>query len=148
VSGFASAEISFTYADDSTGTWFLIASSDQPVTDGTLTTWDTTILTDGDYVLRLRVSLADGSYQDIVVLGLRVRNYTAAETATPLALSSQVAPTLIFTPTVTLIPTPTSLPQNPAAISVDEVSQSVLYGGVAAIIGFLIFGLYLWQRRK
>src|SRR3990172_7195875 len=55
VAGFVSAEISFTYAGDTTGTWFQIAMNNQPVLNGTLATWDTTVITDGDYIIRLRV---------------------------------------------------------------------------------------------
>ena len=50
--GFASSELSFAYASDSTFTWFLIYQTDQPVTDGLLVAWDTSLVTDGDYNLR------------------------------------------------------------------------------------------------
>src|SRR4030042_389985 len=70
---FALAEIAFAYADDATGTWFLIASSDQPVIDGFLATWDTTTITDGTYALRMRVLLADGTNRETPVPALGVR---------------------------------------------------------------------------
>ena len=100
--GFLSAEVDFTYAGDTTGTWFLIATDSQPVDSSTLATWDTTTITDGDYNLRLRVILSDGTHLDVIIPNLRVRNYTPIETPTP--APTAVQPTL--TPTITLTPTP------------------------------------------
>src|SRR5262249_40134368 len=55
VANFASAELAFAYASDTTGTWFTILASTQFVVNDVLATWDTTAVTDGDYVLRLKV---------------------------------------------------------------------------------------------
>jgi hypothetical protein len=163
VPGFISGEVSFTYADDPTGTWFLISLLSQPVTFDRLATWDTTVITDGNYVLRLRVSLADGSTRETIVSGLRVRNYTPIETPTPTAtvptatvptaiLPTPVAPTATPTPTITMtptpFPTPTRMPNNPATLAPSDVSSSIVYGGLAVILSFILFGLYLWLRRK
>ncbi len=60
------SEVAFAYAGDTTGTWFLIATVTEPVIDGTLTNWDTTTITDGNYILRLRVYLSDGTFRDVV----------------------------------------------------------------------------------
>ena len=60
VEGFLSWELTFGYAGDTTGTWFFITESDQPVSGGILTQWDTTTLTDGTYNLRLTVFLDGG----------------------------------------------------------------------------------------
>jgi hypothetical protein len=146
--GVVSAELAFTYVDDSTGTWFLIAMINQPVITGTLAVWDTTVISDGIYVLRLRVVLADGSFRDAIVSGLRVRNYTPVETPTPTALVEQATPLPTITPTSTPFATPTMLPHNPAALMPGDVSSSILYGGMTAIAIFLIVGIYLWIRRK
>jgi hypothetical protein len=88
VLGFSSYELSFAYNDDPTQTWFLLTTSSLPVFESELGTWDTTTLTDGDYTLRLRIFLLDGTVQETTVTGLRVRNYTAVPTST-------------FTPTAT-----------------------------------------------
>ena len=146
--GFVSAEVSFTYADDPTGTWFLIAMNSQPVFNDRLAIWDTTVITDGDYVLRLRVYLTDGSSGEALVSGLRVRNYTPVETPTPMALAPEATPLSTITPTATPFPTPTALPRNPAALAPTDVAASILYGGLAAILTFVIVGIYLWLRRK
>jgi hypothetical protein len=148
VNGFVSAEVAFTYADDPTGTWFLIATSSQPVSNDMLVTWDTTVITDGDYVLRLRVYLTDGGFREALVSGLRVRNYTPVETPTPMALAPEATPLPTIAPTATPFPTPTALPRNPASLAPMDVSASILYGGLAAILTFVIVGIYLWLRRK
>jgi hypothetical protein len=160
VAGFISAEVSFTYSGDPTGTWFLISLTNQPVNNNWLATWDTTIITDGNYVLRLRVSLADGSTRETTVPGLRVRNYTPIETHTPTAivptaiLPTATAPTATPTPlpTITMtpspFPTPTMMPNNPATLAPTDVYTSILYGGLAVILVFILFGFYLWLRRK
>jgi len=148
VTGFVSAEVSFTYADDPTGTWFMIAMNSLPVFNDRLATWDTTVITDGDYVLRLRVYLTDGSTREALVSGLRVRNYTTVETPTPMALAPEATPLSTITPTATPFPTPTALPRNPATLAPTDVSASILYGGLAAISFFVIVSIYLWLRRK
>jgi len=148
VTGFVSAEVSFTYADDPTGTWFMIAMNSLPVFNDKLATWDTTVITDGDYVLRLRVYLTDGSSREALVSGLRVRNYTMVETPTPMALAPEATPLSTITPTATPFPTPTALPRNPATLAPTDVSASILYGGLAAISIFVIVSIYLWLRRK
>ncbi len=148
VAGFVSAEIAFSYMGDATGTWFLIAALDTPIKDGTLSTWDTTSITDGNYILRLRVTLTDATFRDVTVTNLRVRNYTAMETPTPAPTAKQptLAPTITLTPTA--IPTPTPLPTNQAILSPMELSVSIGYGGVGAIALLGIIGIYLWLRRK
>jgi hypothetical protein len=148
VTGFVSDEVSFTYADDPTGTWFLIAMNSQPVFNDTLATWDTTVITDGDYVLRLRVYLTDGSSREALVSGLRVRNYTPVETPTPIPPAQEATHLPTVTPTTTPFPTPTILPRNPATLAPTDVSASLLYGGLVAILTFVIIGFYFWLRRK
>jgi hypothetical protein len=155
--GFLSAEISFAYSGDATGTWFLVAASGQPVTDGTLAVWDTTAITDGTYTLRLRVTLADGSYLDALVPDLRVRNYTPTETPipptpsiTPSPTRTPVLPTATATlvPSATPLPTPTALAENPAILPSSDIYVSVLYGGLTVTLLFLLLALYVRLRRK
>ena len=156
VNGIVSAEISFTYMDDPTGTWFLIANNIQPVSKSTLAIWDTTVITDGNYVLRLRVNLTDGTSQESLVPELRVRNYTAVETPTPSPVDTteatpvtpEATPIPTGTATLELFSTPTALGQNPAILAPVDVTISILYGGLAAILTFIIIGIYLWLRRK
>ena len=146
--GFLSSEVDFTYAGDSTGTWFFIANGSQPVDSDTLATWDTTSITDGNYDLRLRVYLTDGTHLDAIIPNLRVRNYTPVETPTPAptAIQPTLTPTVTLTPTP--FPTPTPLPLNPAVLTTKDISTSLAYGGLGAVIFIVIFGMYLWLRRK
>lgn len=148
INGFAGSEISFTYSDDTTGTWFLIGRQDQPVFNDILATWDTTVITDGNYVLRLRVQMTDGSTHETLVPGLRVRNYSSIETPTSIPLAPEASPMPTITATSTPLPTPTSLPVNPARLAPKEVSASIIYGGMAVILVFAIIGFLFWMRRK
>jgi len=146
--GFLSSEIDFAYAGDTTGTWFLVSTGSQPVDSDTLATWDTTTITDGNYNLRLRVFLSDGTYLDAITSNLRVRNYTPIETPTPAptAIQPTLTPTNTLTPTP--FPTPTLLPINPAVLTQTEFSTSLAYGGLGAVTLIVILGIYLWLRRK
>jgi hypothetical protein len=148
VPGFLSAEIAFAYSGDTTETWFLLAASSQPVEDGTLATWDTTTISDGDYVLRLGVILTDGSYLDTTVPDLRVRNNTPVVTPTPALTALQATLALVSMPTATPYPTPTPLPPNPVELTPTNVWKSIGYGGLGAIFLFVLLGIYLWLRRK
>jgi len=146
--GFLSSEVDFAYAGDTTGTWFLVAAASQPVDSNTLATWDTTTITDGNYNLRLRVYLKDGTHLDAIIPDLRVRNYTPVETPTP--APTAVLPTLTPTDTLTPtpFPTPTPLPVNPAVLTRADISTSLVYGGLGAVILIIILGIYFWLRRN
>ena len=150
-SGFVSAELSFAYTGDSTGIWFLIAEASQPVQDGVLAQWDTGAITDGDYDLRMRVTLADGSHAETTIRGLRVRNYTPVETDTP----TPVTPTLTqlpgetpaVTPTPVVLPSSTPLPPNPAEVSDQDITKSLGKGALAILGLFALMGVY-WLVRN
>lgn len=159
VEGFLSADVAFAYADDPTGTWFLIAASDQPVSEGVLAVWDTTGITDGVYDLRLRVFLVDGTSLEDLVPDLRVRNYTPPDTPTPTpaptptetpVLLTPVVPTATPLPTLTPspFPTPTPLPTNPAVLPPAEVYRSAGYGALIILAAFALLGAYFLLRRK
>ena len=148
VAGFMSVEVAFAYTGDITGTWFLIAVSSQPVHLDTLATWDTTTITDGDYELRMRTYLNDGKSLDVLISNLRVRNYTPVETPTPAPTALQ--PTATSTPTLTAtpFPSPTPLPINSAVLTPMDVSKSIAYGGLGAVLFLMIIGAYLGLRRR
>jgi len=92
--GFQQAELFFGYAADKTGARFPLASSSQPLDGQTLVTWDTTLISDGDYILYLLVTGQNGETASAQTAGLRVRNYSPVETATPTPV----------TPTATSLP--------------------------------------------
>lgn len=159
VDGFASTELSFAYASDVTSTWFLIYQTDAPVTDGLIAAWDTTLITDGDYHLRLRVTLQDGSILESLVTGLRIRNQGPTETPVPTSTPEPTATTELIppatplpptpqpAPTSTRLPTPTPLPPNPAAVTQSEIVSSLTRGLFIAFLAFLIIGVLLHLRR-
>jgi len=151
IEGFLSAELSFAYFDDRTGTWFLIAEYSVPVADGILAQWDTTTISDGNYTLRLEVALQNGEQQTVTVAGVRVRNYTPIETNTPTSPAPTATsvpgntPTPTLTPTVTLTLPPltiTPLPSNPVQISNQDVLASLGQGALATLGLFAVLGCY------
>ncbi|HAV78284.1 MAG TPA: hypothetical protein DCX53_13125 [Anaerolineae bacterium] len=156
VLGFTSSQLDFSYASDSTDTWFALQTSSQPVVDSPLAIWDTSLITDGEYILRLRVFVDDGSFEEVIV-PVKVQNDspillpTPFVTATLNPLDSQIpTPFLVAaspTPTLTPRPTPTPLPTNAAALSQTTIYTS-LGRGALVIIGLFVFaGLILRFRR-
>ncbi|MFN8462575.1 MAG: hypothetical protein U0X93_12510 [Anaerolineales bacterium] len=65
IPNFFSAQLDFKYASDNADSWFPLATLSQPALDSPLYLWNTASITDGDYILRLRVTLADGTFQDV-----------------------------------------------------------------------------------
>ncbi|MCD4673460.1 MAG: hypothetical protein K8R77_12420 [Anaerolineaceae bacterium] len=145
--GFQNAEVAFAYGNDSAGTWFLITQSDQPVRDGTLASWDTTTIADGTYLLRVRVNTDDGESVDVEIKDLRVRNYTPIETSTPRPEEQTAEPQIVL-PEATALPTPTSLPANPASVTMTRLGFSVVEGIFFVFIVFIVVGIYSAARRK
>lgn len=155
VAGFQSASLYFGYRNDPTHTWFLIAQSDQAVKDGSLAQWDTTTITDGDYDLRLIVTLDDGSQEIANVAGLRVRNYSVVETNTPTPVAptatpvpgNTAIPTITTTPSATPVaPTGTPFTPNPAQINSMDIASSMGKGALAIIGLFALMGAYQGVR--
>ena len=144
VPGFRQADVYFGYADDPTHTWFLIDERHIPTHGGLIARWDTTMLTDGDYVLRLVVTSVSGGRFDVRV-PVRVRNYTPVETPTPgLQVGDTPMPTLTATSTPTATPrwpTPTPLPPNPVVLQETALGQALAWGVAAVVVLLAFFGL-------
>ena len=153
VDGFLSAEVYFSYASDSSGTWFLISQQDVAMSEAPIATWDTSTITDGNYTLRLVVTAREREPITFLVEGLRVRNYSPVETDTPTPSPTPLPadlPTHTPTPTLTLTPiylTSTPLPTNPAVVSVEQFGRSAGAGGLAAVMAIGLLGLYLSIRQ-
>lgn len=150
VEDFQAAELTFAYSENSRDTWFLIQEIIAPISDGVMAQWDTTVITDGTYDLRLTVTRLSGDPVSIIIPSLRVRNYTPIETETPTPITptSTVVPGITATSTATLIPpSPTPLSQNPAEVTMQDIRQSLAMGAIAALGAFLLFGLYTTLRR-
>ncbi len=85
--------------------WVLIGvTHENLVLDGVLETWNTAIVPDGTYSLRLRVVRRDGNYEDYFVRQITVANTGPTETPTP---ETSVTPT--FAPRLTNTPAPTQI---------------------------------------
>jgi hypothetical protein len=107
-------ELAFAYDPNTTDTWFeVVPPSNTPVTNGQLGTWDTTGITDGTYMLRLRVyNTGSTAPTDVIVRNLVIGNNAPTPAAPPTG-----APTSSF-PIATLAPTaagPVSTPQSTTA---------------------------------
>ena len=156
IQGFASSQLDFTYASSQADTWFALQASSQPVTDSPLAVWDTTLITDGDYILRLRVYLEDGSSQEVTV-PIKVQNDTPivtptfTPTSTPESIKGQVPTSFLVasspTPTKTPHPTPMPLPTNPVSLNQGVIYTSLGRGALVIIGLFLFAGLVLRFRR-
>ena len=153
-SGFISAELSFSYENDESGTWFLIDQSLLPAEAGVMAEWDTTTITDGTYHLQLVVHLDDGSAYTTLVPSLRVRNYSPVETPTPTS-SPTPAPLATPSPTITpspvptqIPPSPTPLPANPLQVTAEDIESNLLTGAIGGITIIALAGLYIAVRRR
>lgn len=151
---FASAELGFQFASDVADTWFLIQTFSQPTTDSALAVWDTTSVTDGDYNLRLRITLQDGTFLDYIVTDLKIRNQeipTATSTDVPLPQFNNETPTPRIIPPTEIIlsfPTSTPLPPNPASITTDSIYKVFGQSALVVIILFILFSLIIRFRKN
>lgn len=106
--------------------WIVFAEGDQPVRQGALAVWDTTVgrnvgapvFPDGLYQLRLRVVRTDYNYSEYLVSGLQITNDQPTPTPTvaegrPTAIPTSPVTTIESQPAVlpTLTPFPTPSPQ-------------------------------------
>jgi hypothetical protein len=152
---YISAQLDFAYASDTSGTWFPLQTLPLPVFDSPLYTWDTTLVTDGDYILRLRVFVADGSFQEVSVPVTIQNDAVQTETPTPTATPEEVTlpvPTpflLAASATPTDVPrsTPTPLPTNPASLDSTTILLSLGRGALVILGMFALAGLILRIRR-
>ncbi|MGD2156236.1 MAG: hypothetical protein PVG32_05145 [Anaerolineales bacterium] len=162
VEGFQTVELSFSYTDDPTGTWFLIYESDEPVVTGLITQWDTTTIMDGSYNLRLTVKRRRAPAVRVDVFGLRVRNYSTIETNTPtvpgndIGTQSPIATSTNLLQLTTSTPSPTRpsdfltitpLPENPIELNIRDVTDSASRGAAVVLTLFVLVGIYLSLRR-
>lgn len=155
VPSFLSAQLEFAYASDPTNTWFTIQAFSQQMTESTLAVWDTTSITDGDYVLRLRVNFEDGTVQEVTV-PIRIGN-DVLPTATPEPTPTPESATILIptpfllaaspTPTDLPRPTPTPLPPNPVSLGQNQIYASLGRGALVILGLFALAGLIVRVRR-
>ncbi len=142
--------------------WHIIGSTyPNPVVDGVLVQWDTTLLPDGVYTLRLQAVKMDGNYQEYFARQVVVTNKRPTETPTPQPRPEETRePTATPGPTATLAflqptsvmaqptatPTPVraqraSLPQLPVASWREAVCMGAGTMGAIFVVLGLVFGL-------
>jgi hypothetical protein len=138
-------DLAFTYEADPTNTWFPVVDEGRSrVVEGRLAVWDTAGIADGEYMLRLRVWPAEGEPLVAIVHGLRVRNYTSIETATPGPIVAAPASTPTVHPPTS---TPTPLPVVPPTPEPrQQVASAMLAGGILAVIVLAATGGYATWR--
>ena len=142
---FISYDLAFAHTDNPTETWFQIGDAVfTSITDGRLGLWDTTGITDGFYRLRLRVHLSNNIMLESIVEGLRIRNNTLIETATPQPNRVTATPTIAL-PTRT--PRPTPLPF-PGGSDPSSVIRTFTWGIFAGVLVLISLGIYLFIRRR
>jgi hypothetical protein len=155
VPSFLSAQMEFAYASNPTNTWFTLQAFSQPMTESTLAVWDTTSITDGDYVLRLHVNFEDGTSQEVTV-PIKIGN-DVLPTATPEPTSTPEPATILIptpfllaaspTPTDLPRPTPTPLLPNPVSLGQTQIYASLGRGALVILGLFALAGLIVRVRR-
>lgn len=149
--GFQRVEVEYRYTNDPKNTWFLIAEADKSVKPGKIAEWDTSLISDGIYDLRVTVFFADGTSQSTTVPGLRVRNYSPVETSTPQdpgKIAASLTPVATAIPTRTPRPTPAPLSPNPAVLTRADLNASMLRGAGVGLGFFFLFGIYWITKRS
>ena len=154
---FLSAQLDFSYASNLTGTWFALQTFSQPITNSALTVWNTTSISDGDYILRLRVNFLDNTTQEITV-PVSIQNDvplstpTVEPTPTPDTVEVQIPTPFLLaaspTPTAPARLTPTAIPTNPASMAQTAIYASLGRGALVIIILFILSGLIIRLRRS
>jgi hypothetical protein len=165
-------ELAFGYDPNLTNTWFSIQEPvTLPVTDEVLGRWNTSGISDGVYVLRLRVYASEQSVVEAFVPGVRVQNASPTPTATSTAevVTPTPEPTLPSgpTPTAALITVPSASAPRPtagpagggsellraAAELTNSALQEAFFSGVRlTLVVFGLLGVYaglraLWESR-
>jgi hypothetical protein len=131
-----------------------------PVVQGRLALWDTFVIPDGLYSLRLRIVRVDGNYDEYFVRNIQVVNALPTETPTPEATPTEAPPTPTPAPTPTVIigvptvvsptprPTETPLPTSvPTAtpeqmdLPFQSVNQAACWGAAGTLAVFVGIGL-------
>jgi hypothetical protein len=147
--------VEFAYDPNPSETWFLITEETEPVTAGLLATWDTSLITPGDYALRVAAYFSDGSENEAVTHGIRVRHGSSPastpsiEGVTPIAPEPQT-----YGKAVGAFPAPTAAAAaNPAAASgeTSKLGNAFLVGVILVFLGFGLAGIrsrWLWWKRR
>ena len=112
-------ELAFGFSPNPTDTWFSIQDpASTPVVNDVLGRWDTTGISDGVYVLRLRVYWSERQFVETFAQSIKVQNATPAPPPATPAPAATAAPSAIVpsaTPVIVLPPSSTPRPTAAAA---------------------------------
>jgi hypothetical protein len=142
VEGFMSSEVFFGFSTESE--WFSIGKQKEPVSNQVIANWDTTVITDGIYRIKVVVYRSDGTQVETIVNNIRVSNYTPSQMEANNVQNVSISQASDYL--TDSIATATAFPPNPAAVSKADLISSIK-GGVFWVVGiFLVTGIYLWMR--
>jgi len=153
-------DLSFSYRQNSTLGWFFLSQSSEPISNGILASWDTNSITDGNYVLRLRIFSTNEPRE--ILVNVTVRNKPLIVNA-----SSTPSPTIVFTATETTRPTQIATPQvedlqplplattvissrypNPAVLDSSDIFNNLGKGMLVVLVVFGFAGITRLLARK
>jgi hypothetical protein len=87
---FARWELAYGPDPNPNDAWQPFTEGNQPVLNGTIGTWNTSVVADGGYMLRLRVIRKDSNYSEAFVRGLQVSN------SAPIGTPTSIPPAATF----------------------------------------------------
>jgi len=87
---FARWELAYGPDPNPNDAWQPFTEGNQPVHDGTIGTWNTGVIADGGYMLRLRVIRKDSNYSEAFIRGLKVSN------SAPIGTPTSIPPAATF----------------------------------------------------
>jgi hypothetical protein len=91
--------------------WQVFSGNNQPVVNSALGVWNTNVVADGTYIIRLRVIRHDSNYIEAFVRGVKVSNQQALGTPT------SILPAPTFEPEATIAPEGTIIVEQPPTAS-------------------------------
>ena len=144
VIGFESYDLLFSYENGSNdGDRFLILHSTEKIENGTLGTWDTSKITDGDYRLFLVVNFEDDKPETTFVRNLRVRNYTAEE------VENEVMPTEVLPSEDLFLATPVPESEESPQTLFGSMLKGLIYTIVVIVLlGLVLLGVTQYRKRR
>ncbi|GEM_PF-532474 len=142
---FARWELAYGPDPNPNDAWQPFAEGKQPVDNGTIGTWNTSVIADGQYALRLRAIRKDSNYSEAFVHGLKVSNSGPVGTPTSIppaptfpAEQATLPAVEVIQPLATVMveQPPTSVPEAPAASNATPRSTAASNrNATAAVLG-------------
>ncbi len=124
--------------------WVVINASDQPVPNGTLAVWNTRVIPDGKYAIKLQVFSNDGTAVEAVVRDITLANTTATPAVVTSTVNSSVTGTASLSgSTGSLLPSSLSN----IKINVSDIPKAFLKGVTYTAYAFGALLAYLLLKK-